>query len=71
MNEALRDVPFVDRLRHYSKETNWSNGEVVQRGTGGSYGEDGFLRPGFSYRSSQEATLASNGLTDSFCKCAS
>jgi hypothetical protein len=52
LNEALCDVPFVDRLRHYSKETNWSNGEVVQRGTGGSYGEDGFLRPGFSYRSS-------------------
>jgi hypothetical protein len=51
INDALRNVPFVDRLRKFSKETNWSNGEVVQRGTGGNYGEDGFLRPGFSYRS--------------------
>ena len=49
IKQANDGVPFVDRLREYSTETNWSNGEVVQRGTGSNYGEDGFLRPGFSY----------------------
>lgn len=49
IQKAAQGVPFVERFREYSKETNWSNGEVVQRGTGGNYGEDGFLRPGFSY----------------------
>ena len=43
-------IPFLDRLREYSEETNWSNGEVVQRGTGANYGLDGLVRPGFSYR---------------------
>lgn len=50
IDKAIHDVPFADRFRAYSKETNWSNGEVVQRGTGGNFGEDGFLRPGFSYK---------------------
>ena len=49
LKQALDGVPFIDRFRLYSKETNWSNGEVVTRGTGANYGEDGFLRPGFSY----------------------
>jgi hypothetical protein len=50
IKQAIDDVPFVDRFRRYSEETNWSNGEVVQRGTGSNYGKDGFLRPGFSYK---------------------
>jgi hypothetical protein len=50
IKQAIDGVPFVDRFRTYSQETNWSNGEVVQRGTGANYGQDGFLRPGFSYR---------------------
>ncbi len=54
MNEfterALEGKPFADRIRQYSAETNWTNGEVVQRGTGSNYGEDGFLRPGLRYR---------------------
>ena len=54
MNEfterALEGKPFADRIRQYSAETNWTNGEVVQRGTGNNYGEDAFLRPGLRYR---------------------
>jgi hypothetical protein len=46
---ALQGVPFEYRAQRYAFETNWSNGEVVQRGTGANYG-DGFLRPGFPYR---------------------
>jgi hypothetical protein len=42
-------MPFRDRVVQYAASTNWSNGEVVQRGTTSNYGEDGFLRPGFSY----------------------
>ena len=49
IEKAIAGVPFVQRYREFAQETNWSNGEVVQRGTGGNYGEDGFLRPGFSY----------------------
>lgn len=49
VKQAIDGVPFVDRYGLYCKETNWSNGEVVQRGTGANYGEDGFLRPGFPY----------------------
>jgi ribosomal protein L17 len=48
IKQATEGVPFTDRFRLYSVETNWSNGEVVQRGTGANYG-DAFLRPGFSY----------------------
>jgi hypothetical protein len=44
IRKAMEGVPFVERFREFSKETNWSNGEVVQRGTGANYGEDGFLR---------------------------
>jgi hypothetical protein len=51
LNEARKGLDFEERFRKYSKETNWSNGEVVQRGTGNNYGVDGFLRPGFSYDS--------------------
>jgi hypothetical protein len=46
---ALECSSFEERLRCFSQETNWSNFEVVQRGTMSNYGEDGFLRPGFSY----------------------
>lgn len=49
VKEAMDGVPFLDRLNRYVSATNWSNGEVVQRGTGNNYGEDGFLRPGFPY----------------------
>jgi len=38
-----------DRAMQLSQETNWSNEEVVRRGTGGNFGDDGFLRPGFKY----------------------
>jgi len=48
LKRANEGVSLVQRFREYSKETNWSNGEVVTRGTIGCYG-DGFLRPGFSY----------------------
>ena len=50
VGQAVQGVPFQDRIQRYSFETTWSNGEVVQRGTGGNYGEDAFLRPGFTYR---------------------
>lgn len=49
LDQANKGVALVTRMQEYSKETNWSNGEVVQRGTGNNYGVDGFLRPGFSY----------------------
>jgi hypothetical protein len=48
IKQAVDGIPFIDRFQRYSVETNWSNGEVVQRGTTANYG-DGFLRPGFSY----------------------
>ena len=54
LRRAVDGVSFQERFREFSRETNWSNGEVVQRGTGGNYGEDGFLRPGFSYKSLAE-----------------
>ena len=38
-----------DRAMQLSQETNWSNEEVIRRGTGGNFGIDGFLRPGFKY----------------------
>jgi hypothetical protein len=49
IKRANDGIPFVERYQEYTAETNWSNGEVVKRGTGHNYGEDGFLRPGFSY----------------------
>ena len=49
INSAINGNPFMERFQSYSKETNWSNSEVVARGTGSLFGEDGFLRPGFSY----------------------
>ena len=48
--QALRGVRSEERILRYAFETSWSNGEVVKRGTGSNYGEDGFLRPGFPYR---------------------
>lgn len=48
LGRANEGVPLDDRFRDFSKETNWSNGEVVTRGTIGNYG-DGFLRPGMTY----------------------
>ena len=50
LQQAIDGVPFIDRFKLYSIETNWSNGEVVARGTGANYGVDGFLRPAFSYK---------------------
>lgn len=50
IKHAADGMPFEERLRNYSNETNWSNGEVVKRGTGANYGDSGFLRPGFSYK---------------------
>jgi hypothetical protein len=49
IKNAIDGVSFQDRFKLYSQETNWNNGEVVTRGTGANYGEDGFLRPGFAY----------------------
>jgi hypothetical protein len=48
--QAVAGVPFADRVKRYSLETNWSNGEVADRGLGHNYGEDGFCRPGFPYK---------------------
>mmetsp|Transcript_1925 Transcript_1925/g.3932 ORF Transcript_1925/g.3932 Transcript_1925/m.3932 type:complete len:2302 (-) Transcript_1925:37-6942(-) len=50
LGKTLIGVDLETRYSAYSQETSWSNGEVVQRGTGANYGEDGFLRPGFPYR---------------------
>ena len=47
---ALDGTPFYDRVRLYSQETNWSNREVVARGTMTQFGQDAFLRPGFTYK---------------------
>ena len=49
IKQANNGITFADRFQLYSKETNWSNGEVVARGTSTNFGEDGFLRPGFPY----------------------
>ena len=49
IKDAIEGVTFVNRIATYSRHTNWSSGEVVQRGSGSCFGEDGFLRPGFSY----------------------
>lgn len=58
IRKAIDREPFVDRFREFAAETNWSNGEVVQRGTSNNYGEDGFLRPGFSYSDCMEYLYA-------------
>ncbi|CAJ1945589.1 unnamed protein product [Cylindrotheca closterium] len=39
-----------DRYQQYFAETSWSTAEVVHRGTGEGFGEDGFLRPGFEHK---------------------
>jgi hypothetical protein len=49
VKSSIEGVAFIDRFQLYSKETNWSNGEVVARGTSSNFGQDGFLRPGFPY----------------------
>lgn len=36
--QAVAGVNFADRVRRYALETNWSNGEVVERGTGHNFG---------------------------------
>lgn len=46
---AADGVDFIERSRSYSRGVHWSNGEVIQKGIATSFGEDGFLRPGFSY----------------------
>jgi hypothetical protein len=47
--QAHSGVSVTDRVQRYAFETTWSNGEVVQRGTGANDGVAGFLRPGFTY----------------------
>ncbi|CAB9528137.1 expressed unknown protein [Seminavis robusta] len=49
IQQAIDGAPFLERYASYSSQTNWSSGEVVTRGSGACFGEDGFLRPGFSY----------------------
>ena len=49
IDRSLKGFTFEDRIKQYAEETNWCNGEVVLRGTGFNYGEDGFLRPGMTY----------------------
>ena len=49
IGDAIIGEDFVDRLGRYSGETNWSNGEVITRGTGTNFGEDGLVRPGYAY----------------------
>lgn len=39
-----------DRYQQFFAETSWSTAEVVHRGTGEGFGEDGFLRPGFEHK---------------------
>lgn len=50
IEEGIQLIPLPQRMKNYCCATNWSNGEVVQRGTSSNYGEDGFLRPGFPYK---------------------
>ncbi len=47
--ETSKIFSSKERILALSKETNWSNEEVVKRGTGANYGVDGFLRPGVKY----------------------
>jgi len=47
--KIITRTPFEKRFREYRFVINWSNHEVVTRGTGNNYGEDGFLRPAFTY----------------------
>jgi hypothetical protein len=49
LGQAQEGIGFEERAQLYALASNWSNGEVVQRGTGANYGEDGFLRPSFTY----------------------
>lgn len=49
IKQAIDGIPLVDRYASFSRQTHWSNAEVVHRGTGSNFGMDGFLRPGFSY----------------------
>ncbi len=48
LRSALEGLATADRIQLYSKEINWTNGQIIQKSTMGSYGEDGLLRPGFS-----------------------
>uniref|UniRef100_A0A7S2ET43 Uncharacterized protein n=1 Tax=Ditylum brightwellii TaxID=49249 RepID=A0A7S2ET43_9STRA len=45
----LENIISRKRVCDISQETNWSNDEVVKRGTGYNFGVDGFLRPGAVY----------------------
>lgn len=45
----IRNVFSRKRVFDLSQETNWSNDEVVKRGTGANYGANGFLRPCFNF----------------------
>jgi len=46
---ATDGVPLIERFRIYSQRANWSNGEAIQKGTSTNFGQDAFLRLGFSY----------------------
>ncbi len=50
LRSAMDGDSFTDRLKLYSNETSWSNGEIIQRGIMTSFGEDGLLRAGFSHK---------------------
>lgn len=50
VGQAVSGTSVSDRVQRLAFETTWSNGEVVQRGTGANFGEDGFVRPSCSYR---------------------
>ena len=49
LGQANEGENFENRSKVYAFNTNWSNGEVVQRGTGANFGQDGFLRPAMKY----------------------
>jgi hypothetical protein len=50
VGRSLDGVSFRERCALYCKETNWSNSEVITRGTSSNYGRDGLLPPSFPYR---------------------
>lgn len=51
VSQAVAGIDFRNRVKRYALETNWSNAEVIELGTGHNFGEDGFCRPAFTYKS--------------------
>ena len=47
VNFDSQDISSKRRIRELSRETTWSNDEVITRGTGANFGVDAFLRPSF------------------------